>query len=81
MTPTRHTGQDCRDTLIPVTGKGTSRHTIRAEDALWDEFDAAAKLLDSDRSTLLRDYMAWVLRKPDARPPRQVPASKASNDG
>lgn len=42
-----------------AASKGTSRHAIRIEDALWDEFGAAAAHFGWDRSTLLRNFMTW----------------------
>jgi hypothetical protein len=82
MTPTT---PDCHDSqeahsLITVTaksGKGTARQTIRVEPELWDEFGAAAEQVDTDRSALVRDFIAWFLRKPGAKqPPRIPPAGK-----
>jgi metal-responsive CopG/Arc/MetJ family transcriptional regulator len=58
------------------SGKGTARQTIRVDETLWEEFGEAAARLNSDRSTLVRDYIGWVLRKPEAKEPRQVPAEE-----
>lgn len=82
MTPTTQR-LDCHGTggtssLITVAGKGTAKRTIRVDLELWSEFAAAAEQAGSDRSTLIRDFIAWVLRKPDATPPRQINEEGAS---
>lgn len=76
MTPS--TRLDCHDTprtpsLITVSSKGTGRRTIRVDPDLWDEFALAADRAKTDRSTLIRDFISWMLRKPDARAPEQIP--------
>lgn len=82
MTPTT---PDCHDSqeppsLITVTaksGKGTARQTIRVDSELWDEFAEGAEQVNTDRSALVRDFIAWFLRKPGAKqPPRVPPAGK-----
>ncbi|WP_435110203.1 hypothetical protein [Nocardiopsis synnemataformans] len=40
----------------------------------WYEFDAAAKSMDTERATLLREFIAWYLRKPGAKMPKRPPA-------
>jgi metal-responsive CopG/Arc/MetJ family transcriptional regulator len=40
--------------------------------ALWDEFGAATEGRHKDgRSGVIRDFMRWYLRKPDAALPEQ----------
>jgi hypothetical protein len=65
-------GTDQAPSLITVAGKGTAKRTIRVDPELWSEFAAAAEQAGSDRSALIRDFIEWVLRKPDATPPRQI---------
>lgn len=43
---------------------------FRAPDDLWEEFGQAAKAVDSDRSKLLRQYMAWFIHRTSRRPIR-----------
>jgi hypothetical protein len=35
----------------------------------WYEFDEAAKSMDTERATLIREFIAWYLRKPGAKMP------------
>jgi hypothetical protein len=48
---------------------------VRVDDETWEQFDTAAQLLGSERATLLREYIDWVLRRPGAKTPRQPPAT------
>lgn len=51
-----------------MPSRGTPRWAIRVPEALWQEFGAAAK---PDRSEVLRAFIRWYLRKPEAElPPR-----------
>lgn len=77
MSPTTDPA-DCHVTqeapsLITVPSKGNPRRTVRVDDPTWTEFGKAAEKLGSERATMLRDYIDWVLGKPDAKPPRQAP--------
>lgn len=83
MSPTTdQPGQpDCHVTqetpsLITVPSKGNPRRTVRVDDETWDEFGTAAQQLGSERATLVREYIDWVLRRPDAKTPRQAPDSE-----
>lgn len=37
----------------------------------WYEFDAAAKAAGTERATLVREFIAWYLRKPGAKLPQR----------
>lgn len=53
------------DTLAAVTGKsgrGTARQTIRVDEDLWARFGAACDAADTDRSVVLRAYIARYIR-------------------
>ena len=66
--PNRH------DTLAVVTGRsgrGTARQTIRVEEALWNRFGVVATNQGTDRSALLREFIAWYLRTPGAKLPKR----------
>ena len=61
-------------------GKTPHRH-LRAEAPLWDGFgDATQRAGEPDRSTVLRDFMAWYQRLPGAKLPRRPPANSAGAD-
>lgn len=88
MTPASGSPKNCHDTpetptLTPVTrkqGKGTARQTIRADEGLWEEFGDATSKVDSDRSTVLRDFMRWFTRRHGAELP-QRPEQSGSPGG
>lgn len=59
-------------------GEGKTPHrTFRVEDDLWEPFDAATTALGVDRSTWLRDAVAWCVRAPGAKMPKRPPAEEA----
>lgn len=37
----------------------------------WYDFDKAAKSQDTERATLIREFIAWYLREPGARLPKR----------
>lgn len=68
---------DRHDTLAVVTGRsgrGTARQTIRVEEALWDRFGVVAAAQDTNRSALLREFIAWYVRVPGAKMPKRPEA-------
>ncbi len=72
MTPTKAPQSPRHDTLRPVPSKGSERVSIRMPDStLWDEFGQATDDQAKDRSVVLRDFMRWYLRKPDAELPER----------
>lgn len=48
----------------------TPARQIRIGDE-WYDFDAAAKSQGTERATLIREFIAWYLRKPGAKPPKR----------
>lgn len=46
----------------------------------WYEFDVAAKSAGTERATLIREFIAWYLRKPGAKLPTR-PTSIDPNAG
>lgn len=46
----------------------TPARQIRIGDE-WYDFDAAAKAQDTDRATLIREFINWYLNEPGARLP------------
>lgn len=54
-------------------GEGKTPHrTLRAEDDVWDPFGAAVEhQKQPDRSTVLREFMAWYARRPGAKMPQR----------
>lgn len=69
MTPTTDRPRVRHDTLSGVTSRGTDRKSIRVDSDLWDEFGEATAERKDGRSGVLREYMRWFLRKPDAALP------------
>lgn len=43
---------------------------IRVPDDLWEEFRRVCEDNDTDRSTVLREYMAWYVGRTSKRPER-----------
>ena len=70
MTPTIEPANRRHDTLGPMPSKGTDRRTIRVDPELWDEFGVATESWKDGRSGVLREYMRWFLKKPQAFLPR-----------
>lgn len=53
-------------------GEGkTPIRSIRAEDDLWGAFSEACGVADEDRSTVIREFLAWYAGLPGARMPRR----------
>jgi hypothetical protein len=53
---------------VLVMSKGKPRAAIRIDPALWDRF---AEVAEPDRSTILREFIAWYVREPGAKLPRR----------
>ena len=47
--------------------RGTDNITLRLDRALWEEFGD----LVEDRSAVLRQFVQWYVRRPDAKMPRR----------
>lgn len=72
----RHDTPDAT-TLTRVTGKsgkGTARQTIRMDEDLWEELDAATKAAKTDRSAALREFARWYVHRKGAKMPRRPSA-------
>lgn len=55
-----------------MPSKGSRQRKFRLEDdAEWWEFEAAARRQGTDRSSLLREFIAYYLRRPGAKMPRR----------
>jgi hypothetical protein len=52
--------------------EGTPRRTVRVSDADWADLAARAPL--GDRTAVIRDLVAWYLRRPGATLPPRPPA-------
>lgn len=57
--------------------KGTPTHPIRMDPAEWDEFGSDAAFMGTDRSALVRQLVAWWMRKPGAKLPPRLPKENA----
>ena len=51
----------------------TPARQIRIGDE-WYEFDAAAKSMGTERASVVREFIAWYLRKPGAKMPKRPDA-------
>ncbi|MFJ6215053.1 hypothetical protein ACIQGZ_17210 [Streptomyces sp. NPDC092296] len=40
----------------------------------WYDFDTAAKTMGTERATLIREFIAWYLRRPGAKLPQRPDA-------
>lgn len=50
--------------------RGTPTRPIRIDPALWEKFGQAVEAAgDSDRSTVLREFIRWYVGEPDAQEP------------
>lgn len=63
---------------MPNAPKTTPRQ-VRIDAETWSDFDEAAKLLDTDRSSLVREYIRWVLRRPGVKAPARLTADQAAS--
>ena len=54
-----------------MPGRGTPKFGIRVPEVVWQQFGEAVATLGTDRSAVLREFLAWYLRQPGAKlPPR-----------
>jgi len=49
----------------------TPTRPVRIDDDLWRRFGEAATAKDSDRSTVLREFIRWYVRESGARMPKR----------
>ena len=47
----------------------------------WYEFDAAAKAQETERAAVIREFIAWYLRKPGAKLPVRPEAGAWQQEG
>jgi hypothetical protein len=47
------------------------------DDETWAELGAAADLSRADRSAIIRELIAWYLRRPSAKLPERPPARRS----
>lgn len=52
----------------------TQHRSVRISDDDWADLLAAAKTQDSDRGTVIKDLVAWYLRRPGATMPKRPEA-------
>ena len=53
----------------------TKHRTVRIRDDDWVPFGHAAMDADSDRSALIKQFIAWYLARPDAELPQRPPSA------
>lgn len=63
-------------------GQGHTPHRhLRADDDIWLPFGAAVERAERpDRSTVLREFMAWYARLPGSKMPQRPPAAHPESD-
>lgn len=49
----------------------TQHRSVRISDDDWADLLAAAKTQDSDRGAVIKDLVAWYLRRPGAKLPQR----------
>lgn len=59
---------------------GNPHRSVRVSDTDWADFDTATKQQDSDRGTVIKEFISWYLHRPGARMPRRPPLKQAGED-
>lgn len=54
----------------------TPHRTIRVDDELWTGLGDAASTAGADRSALIKQFIAWYLRRPGVKLPERPPARR-----
>lgn len=54
-----------------MPGRGTPLACLRVPEADWAAFKTAAKQAGTDRSALVRAFIAWYLNQPGAKLPKR----------
>jgi hypothetical protein len=54
-----------------MPGRGTPHAGIRVPEQLWQRFLEVAREQDTDRSALIRAFIAWYVREPGATLPKR----------
>jgi hypothetical protein len=67
------TQQRRRAVARPRTGETPARH-VRVADDDWDDLEAAARALGSDRGKIINQFIRWYLRRPGAKLPERPKA-------
>ncbi len=49
----------------------TPARQMRISDEDWSDFESAAASQETDRATLVREFIAWYLRRPGAKLPKR----------
>ena len=52
-----------------MPGRGTPHAAVRMPEDVWRRFGEAAEQAGTDRSELIRAFVAWYLREPGAKLP------------
>lgn len=54
---------------------GTQHRSVRVSDDDWDDLEAATSTVDSDRGTVIKQFIRWYLRRPGAKLPERPAAA------
>ncbi|MEV1331519.1 CopG family transcriptional regulator [Micromonospora costi] len=60
--------------------RGTPTRPIRVDPDTWERFGKAAGSQGADRSSLIREFIAWYLRVPGAKMPQRPPVIAAGEE-
>lgn len=56
---------------VAATPRKTPQRTVAVEKDVWDAFGEAADSVGTDRPTVLRQFIAWYIRKPGVPAPQR----------
>jgi predicted DNA-binding protein len=54
-----------------MPSRGTPKVTLRLPEEMWRRFGEVAAAAGVDRATLLRAWIAWYIRDPEAKAPQR----------
>lgn len=60
---------------------GNKHRSVRVSDEDWTDLEAAAKARDSDRGTVIKEFIWWYLRRPGAKMPQRPAAEPPDGSG
>lgn len=60
--------------------RGRNNATLRIDEALWATFGEVAQAAGANRSDLLRDFVEWFVRRPNAKMPKRPALGNQSTD-
>jgi hypothetical protein len=56
---------------------GTQHRSVRISEEDWTDLEKTTKAVESDRATVIKEFIRWYLRRPKAKlPPRPLHRSE-----